>query len=310
MPRPHPSTKAPRTPLLALSALLLTLALLPPNWIGFVGWFAGVLDLLVAPVQSPVAASVRWLRGPARPAADDPALAELRRQADELKAQRLQDWDEIQRLRRQLVTLQRAPLLDSAAPIAQLVAEVIGAHADAASSLLKLKAGSLNGVPTDAVAVVDGVHLVGRVVDVEPRLCRVRPITDRSAGPIDGIIIPSDPGPLLAPDPLALSLETPLTPTGDGRLSGPVEVRSSRPDLPMPEIKPGLVVRLRGSPRPGGSPWPAPARMLILGTVERVETASNDRPIIFVRPAYSTTDLAEVVLRWPSTPDASPGAGR
>lgn len=284
----------------------MAVAVLPPRWIGFLGWFGGVLDLLVAPVQSPVAASVRWLRGSARASGDDPAVAQMRRQTEELKSQRLQDWDEIQRLRRQVSLLQGGAVMEPSAPVAQMVAEVIGGHGDAGGALLKLKAGSLNGVPTDAVAVWDGVHLVGRVVDVEPRLCRVRPLVDRHAGPIDGVIIPSDPGPLLSPDPMALALETPLTPTGDGRLSGPVEVRSSRPDLPMPEIKAGLIVRLRGQPRPGSEAWPAPARMLIIGTVERVETAANERPIVYVRPAYSPADLAEVVLRW----SASAGGGR
>lgn len=317
MGRSHSSTRAPRLPLAGVCVVLLVLAVLPPRWIGFVGWFGGVLDLLLAPVQSPAAAAVRWVRGPLRAGGeDDPALAELLRQTEELKTQRLQDWDEIQRLRRQLTTLQRGALVEPMSGSSQMVAEVIGAGADAGSSLLKIKAGSVNGVPADAIAVWDGVHLVGRVVEVEARIARVRPLTDRNAGAIDGVIIPSDPGPLLAPDPTALALETPLRPTGDGRLSGPVEVRTSRPDLPNPEIKQGMIVRLRGQARTGGGEnWPPTARMLIIGVVERVETAANERPIVYVRPAFNLADLSEVVLRWPEgvslgQPASPAGGGR
>jgi cell shape-determining protein MreC len=295
----------------AACALIVLLGVLPAGWIGFVGWIGNVLDLLLAPVQSPVAAGVRLLRGPLRAGADgDPAVAELRRQVEEFRTQRLRDWDEIQRLQRQLAALQRAAMLNPSLPVSQIAAEVIGGHSEGGGTLLKVKAGSLNGVPSDAVAVWDGVHLVGRVVDVEPRIARVRPVTDRNAAPIDGVIIPSDPGPLLAPDPMAMALETPLQPTGDGRLRGPVEVRMARAGMPPAEIVPGMIVRLRGAGRPGTEAWPEPARMLIVGVVERVETGPNDRPVVLVKPAFSLADLAEVVLRWPDARAVVPGGAR
>ena len=44
----------------------------------------------------------------------------------------------------------------------------------------------------NSVATAEGVHLVGRVVSVGPRTCIVKLITDKSAGPIDGVIMSGD----------------------------------------------------------------------------------------------------------------------
>jgi cell shape-determining protein MreC len=308
MARSSSSTRQSRLPLLTVSAVLLIVSLLPTRMIALAGWVGNVLDVLLAPVQSPAAAAIRWVRGPARAGADvEPLVRELRLQIEALQTQRFQDWREIERLRREIGVLQRGALLSPVQPISQMVADVIGPGSDASTTLLKVKAGTLNNVPLEAVAVHEGVHLVGRVVDVEPRLTRVLPLTDKAAGLVDGVIIPNDAGPGNAADSMGLALECPLTPTGDGRLSGPVEVRSARPDLPPPEITQGMIVRLRGEARAGAQGWPAPARMLVVGIVERVERGANLRPYVYVRPAFRLEDLSEVVLRWQGPPDAAGG---
>lgn len=307
MIRTPPSHARSRRPVLPLAVgALCVLALLPTRLTGWLSGVAGALDVLVAPAQWPIAAALRTVRAQVRgPADSDPLVAELRRNAQGFEQLYLQALDENRRLTRTVGELQQGAAVPSGVRVQQVVADVIGLHADASSTLLKVKAGTTSRISKDSVAAFDGVHLVGIVVDVDAQISRVLPATDRAAGKLDALVMlnpaPAS-GPVSGAAPLDTALRCLLDPTGDGRLRGPLEVPPSRQDLPAPEVKPGMVVRL------AGDRWPAPARMLIVGLVERVEPAANGRPIVIVKPVFELRDLSSVVLRSPAS-DAGVGGG-
>ncbi len=309
MIRTPPSYARPRRPVLPLAvSLLAILAVLPTRWTGWLNPVGGVLDVIVAPAQWPIAAGIRSVRSQVRGgglADADPLAAELRRETQRFEQLYLQALDENRRLTGLITSLQGGLAVAPGVRIHQVQADVIGLHADASTTLLKVKAGAASRVSRESVAVFDGIHLVGRVVDVEPQISRVLPTTDRAAGKLDVLVMLGEaPGSVAgAPGPLDTALRCLLDPTGEGTLRGPVEVPPPRQDLPRPEVKPGMVVRLEGAR------WPAPARMLIVGVVERVEPAANGRPIIVVKPVFELRDLASVIIRSPASDGPGPAAG-
>lgn len=307
MPRSFSSPRKPSLAMPMLVGLLVVLPLLPARWIGFLGWFSGVAQTLLAPLEQPVAASVRWLRGPARVEIDaDPRIRELTAELERSRLLRLQAEDQARTLRDQLVKLQRGIDLTPSLDVRQFFAPVINLQPDPSGTLLKIRAGTNQGVSTDAVAVFDDVHLIGRVRSADALISYVMPITDRGAGVLDAVVItdeyagtaPAPPAGEMIPGALRCS----LTPTGDGRLSGPVAYQALRPGMVNPEVKVGQVVRLVGEP------WPQAAKYLVVGIVERVELAPNQRPMITVKPVYELRSVGSVIVRF-TDPSAGRGGG-
>ncbi len=318
MIRTPPSHARPRRPVLPVAVgVLAVLALLPTRFTAWLAPLGSVADVIAAPAQWPLAAGLRAVHAQVRsgPGAT-PEAAELRRNAQGFEQLYLQALDENRRLVRTLTEMQRGSAVPSGVRVHQVAADVIGPSADATTTLLKVKAGTAAGIGKDSVAAFEGVHLVGLVVDADTQIARVLPATDRAAGKLDGLVmLGTSPtggaggaagggGGGGGGGPLDSALRCLLEPTGDGRLRGPVEVPAARADAPPPEVRPGMVVRL------AGERWPAPARMLIVGYVERVEPAANGRPMVVVKPAFEVRDLSSVILRAPARDGQQGGGGR
>jgi len=302
MARSLSSSRRPNASMPVMVLGLVLLSLLPARWIGFIGWFGGVAQTLLAPIEGPVSTAVRSLRGPARLDDEtDPRLREITAELERTRLLRLQAEDENRRLRERIVGMQRGIDLNPALDIRQFVASVINLQPDPSGTLLKIRAGAAQGVTTDAVAVFEDVHLIGRVVSTDNLISYVLPIVDRASGVQDAAIMIDEGG--SAGEGLASAVRCSLTPTTEGRLAGPVEYQPVRPGMVAPEIKPGQIVRLVGSQ------WPPAARLLVVGRVERVDMATNQRPMVTVKPVYDLRALGEVIVRFNGSPDSSARPG-
>lgn len=288
-----------RTALLGASLLLLLIALTPTRFSGWTSWLGNLAEILVAPVQQPLTGLVGWLRGPgpsARP--NDPELARLVDENNIYRVLYYRTLDEKNRLEQQIVQLQRGLALNPDLPVRQFTAPVIGRYSDLSTELLKVRGGAANGITLNSVGVYDGVYLVGRVVGVTDRITSVLPITDRSAGEIRIHVFPTELAGSAAPDPGMTSIECKLVPTGGGRLRGPAESRASRPGEQPPRLAPGMVARLRDAS------WPRSAQMLVVGVIERIDTAANGREVVTVKPMFDLQRLPELAIRISGEPDA------
>lgn len=291
-----PNWKNPKVALAVAIAAALILGLLPARSVRWVSWFGNVADLLVAPVQHPFSAAVRALRSPPSPdAVDAEAVQTLRQDLQEALLLYHRVRDENERLRAQILDLQRGLALAHDLPVRQIAAPVIGGSSDLSTRMLRVRAGRRDGVEFNAVAVVRGVHLVGKAVEVSPRISKVLPITDRAAGRIHGVVMLDE----LTPGPLG-SFE----PLGDGALRGRLEFTLD-PEAAQPRIAAGATVRL------SDDQWPEHAQMLVIGAVEAIEPAPEQpaRQIVTVRPAVRLDRVSEVVLRFLGEADQPQRAG-
>jgi len=297
MARSHASRITSKKLLAAAAATLLVLALLPTPASRWVRELRGPVEVIVGPIQSPIASLIRAVRP--RPNADPLETAtveQLARERDEFQYRYHRAQAEIEQLKQLIADLSRGLSLNPELPVRQVSAAVIGGGSDPASTLLKVKAGRNAGVEIQSVAVVAGVHLVGRVTAVHPVHCDVRPITDRAMGQIQGVIYLDDltRGPMCALRP---------NPAERGTLSGDVEAMPETGVGPAPpEIRPGMVVRVMDGA------WPEHAQGLIIGEVERVERKANQRLTVTVRPVHRVDRVSQVILRVLGAPPSSPTA--
>ncbi len=256
---------------------LLVLSVVPARYLRWTGWFADKADAALTPISHPMARVSRWL-SPASPGRASPAeIRAIEQDRDRYELLWHQERERNQRLERLIEEVQASLALNPGAAPTQLSAAVVGVSSDQASGLLKVRAGARHGVEMGTVVAVEGVHLLGRVVRVTDRLCWVRPVTDREAGRIEGVVIVGE-------GTRACS----LLPTRDGRLRGLAASDSG------PALEPGQVVRLSD---PG---WPRNAQMLVLGRVASVEPAPDQplRSIVTVEPIVGRLDrVADVLLR-------------
>lgn len=293
----------PRIGLTAAIAALGVLSFAPPGAAGWVGAFRGPVRTVLAPIAAPFALLLGLVLREESIAASGPAQEALTqrdgylREVNQLRA-------ENDDLRRVIADLQHGLDLNPNIPVRQFTAAVIGSSLDLSSMMLSVRAGTREGVePSASVAVVRGVHLVGRVVgSPSPRTCSVLPFTDRSAGWINGVVML---------DATRFGPACRLEPQGDGTLTG--RLRSEAVLLPtgassaaidsasgggdaQAGVKPGMVVRL------ADDSWPQSAQMLELGVVESVETPAQDIRIrtLVVRPKYRVERVSEVTLRVPA----------
>ncbi|MDX2147625.1 MAG: hypothetical protein SFZ23_08900 [Planctomycetota bacterium] len=274
--------------------LLVALSVLPAGWLRWASWFGELATTLVAPVSHVSGAVGRWLR-PAERRAVDPDAA-LREQAEHFELLYRQQVEETRRLRELLSELQLQRDLSPGDAVRLLAAPVVATSSDLTSGILRVRAGSGDGVERNAVATVRGLQLLGRVVGVSSATCSVQPIVAKAAGAIQGRIILSEVAedgskPLGGGEEALLCV---LDPVGDGTLRGLVEYRRAPsgdgPLLP----KPGQVVRL------DDARWVREAQALRIGIVRSVAPSATDaqRTIVVVQPEIPRLDrVGEVVLR-------------
>lgn len=290
----RPSAKA----LLRVSLVVLFIMAIAP--MRYTRWTTGFADL-AATVSAPVSNAVRWVADPlTRPLrrSTDPALAEQFRQELEVSRQRALDLElKVRSLERQVFELQRGADLTPELGVRQIAAPVIGRFTESSSSALQVRAGAGRGVVENAVAVVDGLQLLGRVERVASAWCVVRPINDRSSGGLMALIMTGE--------SLDAGIPCRLEPIGGGLLRGPATWVFEPARQGPVEIAPGMVVRLRDET------WPRSAQFLIVGEVVAVEPAPDEptRTLVTVAPTVPLQRVSEVVLRVPIDPAGAEGDG-
>jgi hypothetical protein len=279
--------------------LLVALSFFPLGWLGPVKSLHNLHTLLTAPISNPISNVSRWALPAKGSAIDDPAVAAFEEKIEELDAALKRTLIENQRLNAELADMRLFRQLNPGVSFMTVNAPVIGTASDLSSGILRVKAGSKQGVSLSSIATGPGLQLVGRVNGVSPTTCTVIPITARGAGGFKARIMISD-------DPAnADGLSCQLVPAGDGTLTGPVEDRRAPGSAESIRPRVGQLVRLD---EPGR--WPAMAQMTLIGVVERVEPNPDQplRSLVFVRPRIDRLDrLAEVTIRL--TPEDVPAGG-
>jgi cell shape-determining protein MreC len=274
-------------------AVVVLLAVVPARWTAWEAWFGATLQQLVAPVSQPVSAVARWIV-PARSVyGDESAEAQrLRQEAAQWAQMYRVKQAEVEELSRTIRELQKNLEFRRNDPVALVQASVIGSGVDPSTGLILVRAGIKQGVGKDAVAVVDGVQLVGQVVRAEQRVCFVRPITSvpdpRKPPWIEAMIFL---------DESSAGVAARLTPRADGLLQGQFVSTTLDQDTKVQlQVPQGAIVRLVDSS------WPPAAQMLVIGRVERIETVVKDplRKVVIVRPTVEPLDhVGEVTLHVP-----------
>lgn len=300
-----------RTTLAACAAIAGLMAVLPTR----LTWWTRDLS---APVQI-VALPVSWLVKQAALAAggggggsgsqNTAANARLAQDLEALRTRNLQLAAENDDLIEQVRQLQRGITLNSNQDVARVVASVVSGEATGGSSLLMARTAGLVGadgqkvvVEAGAVAVTDGVNLVGRVIGVRNVVADIRPINDPGPNVLRGAIFPLESD--ASADHASVSLGTQLSGISGGRLRGSIYVLKLPDGQTEPVVTPGMVVRLSD---PG---WPRSAQMLVIGFVESVERADNGRPIVIVRPAFDPQRLETVTLLLTGSASSDASGGR
>ncbi len=274
----------------AAIVLLIVAAFLPPRWLTISGYVSSPVRSIIAPAQHGLGQAVTWLRGktePSRGLEASPEGAELLRQNDQLLSSFLQSQEEIKSLRRIISEISHSVEINPGQSIRLINAPVIGGPADLTTKSLTIRAGRSNGVEPNAIAVVRGVHIVGKVRTADERLCTVIPFTDASIRPFNAVI-------MLEPDRRGPVCQ--LTPDGRGRFTGRVMEDASLRDPATAATTPitiGMMVRL------DDADWPRTAKMLIVGQVIGIEPLPNQplRRVVTVEPYYAPDRATEVMIR-------------
>jgi hypothetical protein len=293
-------TGAGRT-LALVVCVLLVLALLPARYSGWVRWIGGLVETVLTPITHPLSGVSRWLSSSSGPEVAPEVQRQLTEERDRFQTLFLQQRDENTRLRDLITELQRGVKLNPDLPVTQLAAPVVGVSSDLASAVMRVRAGTSDGVDTNAVVAAAGLQLLGKVIEVSARQCLVQPITSKASGGLIGVVMFDDEHP---------GATCSLKPAGEGSLVGDVGESADQKAGWEQSVKVGATVRLSDTER-----WPKSAQYLVVGRIERVEPnpAMPLRPKIVVRPSIRLERASEVILRLSreaAIEDAKPAEGR
>lgn len=242
-----------------------------------------VADALLAPVSS----QLRALGGLARASGEpDRRYAELttaRDRIDYLESQYLALLQENRQLRRENAELQRLNEYVGRFQHHAIRASVTAVQADSRGRMLTLNRGRRAGL-TEALAVVKGGDLVGRLVNVGRLTAQVELLTSPGVRLIEGVLLPANPdGTPSEQRRRTVALE----PSGPDELSGLVYE-----DHP---VAAGDRFRL------ADETWPQAAQMMVVGEVveveqvfeppqrKRVVVRSRRRPLLQMQDVYVLT---------------------
>lgn len=279
----HASIAQRAFPFIAAAVVVVSLAV-PARFQRWLEWPHEKILIAAAPLSRPLIVLGSWLRG-GRTRVEDEGLRILEEQLELTKAELLRQRQENARLIQTIADLNSA-FRPRNEPIRQVVAGVIAYSTDPRSPFLTAQAGTLQGVALPAFALAPGLQLVGQVVAIEERVCTIRPITSRAAGPLRCVVIikPGDPSGLVCT----------LRPAGDGTLRGPVEDRRDLATNTPIEPAVGQDVRL------DDPAWPMSSRMLLIGRVERIDPNPDQplRRILTIRPTVEGLDRLSEVIIW------------
>jgi cell shape-determining protein MreC len=238
----------------------------------------------MAPIAWGGGAARHWLR----PAAIEPAgeAAALRQERDLFRGLYHEERQRAEELQARLDAMDITARLDRAAG-----ASVSYASARVTAVLprggLRLSVGAREGVRQGDCAVVNGDALVGLIAaDVLARQSVLVPLTDRSLGRMDAVVVPA------ADDARGVvSGGTPVQLVARGTmLVGDIDLEAG--------VRPGDVVRL------ADAGWPRGARGMRLGSVVDVRRKDEQplRGMVEVKPAVDPERVAEVVVKASGTP--------
>ncbi len=281
--------------------LLLVLTFLPARY----GYWANRLQAVPALAIGPSQWLFRSIGGLfSRPGrrADEVQLHALEMDRDQWRSQYLAERERRREAEERLAVVEAGARTPDEAGISVRRAQVIGPAGAPGTQMLRLRAGTGDGVTRGTVAVVDRVQVVGRVEDIRAGTCTLVLITQvgRPPVPIQGTLLFSEAAG--APDDSVLCQ---LSAFGDGTLRGMVEHKPARPGGPPHTAKEGQTVYLNDRA------WPENSRMLVLGRVVKVGAFKDDplRQLITVEPTVRPDRVAEVWLRIPGAESGAPGGG-
>lgn len=268
-------------------ALLGAFALLPARWSV---WLGGVREPVLA-VLTPAAAPARWVGRMIRPARDraslsDPGVAEIERERDHFQMLWRQSEQKVGDLEKLVTELQQGRVLHAGLDLVQVVAPIVGAATDLTDGALQARGGRDRGVTKNTVAVVEGVQLVGRVVEVHATTCFIRPVTMWS--PSSRAVYFRAVVDVGQSAPVAGLPMCQLTAQSDGTLRGEL-------DADARGVEVGQIVRLRDPA------WPPAAQMKVLGRVVEVKPKETQplRKMVTVKPDLDLRRVSQVVLYTP-----------
>lgn len=267
--------------------VLIILAFLPARMLKWTDWFSAQVQVAIVPITHPLTIVVDKIV----PASiSDPAANERERallnELERMKVELLQTREENTRLISLVDQYSRGAALTPDLQVKQATRPRVG---NLAGDILQIRTGNIDGLVQGTVVVYEATQLVGRVSRVNPKTALVLPITAPGAQRITGTILLNSEG--------TKRIGCLLEPTGNGTLRG---------DVARPSLEESLRIEVGQEVRLLDSQWPTSAQMLLIGTIERVESDPEQplRSQIVVRPTFGDLRrVPEVTLRIPDTDD-------
>lgn len=285
-------------------AMVLTIAaaLLPTRWLGWTRLPAEVVSMFLGPFGHVANEAGTRLRPPPRQAIDfdgsqDQYIHHLQQERDEFERLFLAEQDKVIRLREELEDIEKIGRDAFHAPLRPITANIVIRTPREPLDPVVLSRGSDHGVTPGTIAVVDGVNLIGRVMqDVTSMQSRLLPLASPQTPPFRVTIHSKD---RTGDGQVAASRAWQAFPAGDGNFTADVD-RSV-------VIAEGDIVRL-ADPAPA---WPDSAQAMVVGVVQSVQTKPSEplRNTIVIRPKYQVTQVAKVILKIEEAPIENESGG-
>lgn len=273
-------------------AMVLTIAaaLLPARWLGWTRLPAEIMNVFLGPFGHVANESGARLRPPPKQSMDfdgsqEQYIEHLQQERDEFERLFLAEQDKVIRLREELEDIEKIGRDAFHAPLRPITANIVVRPPGKPLGPVVLSRGSDHGVTPGTIAVVDGVNLMGRVMDdVTGLQSRLLPLASPQTPPFRVTVHSKD---RTGDGQAASSRAWQAFPTGDGNFTADVD-RSV-------VIAEGDIVRLADPP----PAWPDSAQAMVVGIVQSVQTKPSEplRNTILIRPKYQVTQVAKVILK-------------
>jgi hypothetical protein len=260
------------------------LALLPDTVLDYLQDVSDIVNFPLMPARDGVNALTRLAKPEVTVA--PPEFEERSREAlyGEVEEWRRKHWRlerRILELEQLVEQLQKIPLDRTDVLVKPLVARITGRDPKDVYGAVNLNRGAREGVHIDAIAVRDGVHLIGRVTTVSPFQCALTPVTNETTGLLRARVIPMAGGDEM---PLVAAAAFQLLPDGKGAFAGELAQEHA--------VAVGDAVIL------DDGTWPESAQATTIGrvTVVRPKDEAPLRNIVEVAPVYQVYDITSVPL--------------
>jgi hypothetical protein len=258
---------------------------------GLLGWTGDVAEIVRVPTRPFSHLGVRlgtWFRPPAPiigegvPEEARALVEHLQAEVDRFKQLYAAEQLENLRLRDTLEQIQLVPV-ESRRPVRLLTAAVVAHAPTGRFAPVQLNRGSAHGVRPGAIALFEGVHLVGRISDVTPIGCTLVPLVNPATGVLQARVQTPERRPAAESDepPAIVHLEI----AGDGTLFAAVDETMV--------VQPGFEITM------ADPMWPDAADGMMIGTVTAIEPI-EDMPLrkrVVVTPRYHVSQLPQVTLK-------------